>query len=81
MTEYGKPDVRKGKTTREMKTEKMREYQTNTEKHTVNKKESDRKKELIVQRWMGCSLEMKIGASKVWQLNRVDDILNSEILE
>jgi hypothetical protein len=67
--------------TREMKTEKKREYQTNTEKQMVNKKESDRKKELIVQRWMGCSLETKIGASKVWQLNRVDDILNSEILE
>src|SRR5579871_4275058 len=67
--------------TREMKMEKKREYQTNTEKHTVNKKGSDRKKELIVQRWMGCSLETKIGASKVWQLNRVDDRLNSEILE
>ena len=36
--------------TREMKTEKKREYQTNTEKHMVNKKESDRKKELIIQR-------------------------------
>jgi hypothetical protein len=64
-----------------MKIEKRREYQTNKGKQMVDKKEGTKKRELIVQRWMGCSLEMGIGANKVWHLNRVDDILDSNALD
>jgi hypothetical protein len=68
--------------TREMKIEKRREYQTNQGKQMIDKREGiNKKKELIVQRWMRCSLETKIGADKVWHLNRVDDIMNSDALE
>ena len=67
--------------TREMKIEKRGEYQTNKGKQPIDKREGTKKRELIVQRWMGCSLETGIGANKVWHLNRVDDILDSDVLD
>jgi len=67
--------------TRKMKIEKRGEYQTNKGKQTIDKREGTKKRELIVQRWMGCSLETGIGANKVWHLNRVDDILDSDVLD
>jgi hypothetical protein len=48
---------------------------------TIKENGKESKKELVIkQRWTGCLLEMNINAAKVWYMNRVDGILDSDVI-
>ena len=66
--------------TRQMKTIEKNTYKSDERSLVIGKakeREKEMKREAIRRRWMGCALKNGINADKVWQLNRIDDILNN----